>query len=218
MNKEPVQQLKGDTEFTEQRALAERNTTTTAVTRTQSQGETVSGLDRIRAAAKREPHQKFNNLYHHLTKELLHQAYYELKRNAAAGVDQIKWQDYADKLDERLETLHTQLQSGSYKPQPSLRAWICKENGKQRPIGIAALEDKIVQQALKSVLEPIYEEEFMGYSYGFRPKRSQHKALDALYMAITEKQVSWILDADISGFFRSLRSRLDDEVYSAPNQ
>jgi retron-type reverse transcriptase len=157
-------------------------------------------LARIRTAAKREPHLQFNNLYHHITYERLYRAYFALKRKAAPGVDNLNWSAYGENLEERLVKLHTRLVEQRYKPQPSLRTWITKENGTQRPIGITALEDKIVQQVLVWLYQSIYEEDFLGFSYGFRPGRSQHKALDAIYIAITQKKVSWILDADIQGF------------------
>jgi RNA-directed DNA polymerase len=191
-------------EFVERRVLAKRNTGQPPVTGTQSLEGTESGLARIRAAAKREPKLQFNNLYHHITYERLHQAYFALKRKAASGVDNMSWAGYGERLDERLSDLHTRLQQHRYKPQPSLRMWITKENGAKRPIGITALEDKIVQQALAWILQSIYEEDFLGFSYGFRPGRSQHNALDAIYIAITQKKVSWILDADIQGFFDNL--------------
>ena len=188
----------------EQRVLAKGNTSHPPVTGTQCLEGTESALTRIRAAAKREPDLQFNNLYHHITYERLHQAYFALKRKAAPGVDNMSWIGYGESLDERLADLHTRLQQQRYKPQPSLRTWITKENGVQRPIGITALEDKIVQQALAWLLQSIYEEDFLGFSYGFRPGRSQHNALDAIYIAITQRKVSWILDADIQGFFDNL--------------
>jgi RNA-directed DNA polymerase len=143
-------------------------------------------------------------LLHHVTVERLHAAYRGLNSKAASGVDEVTWEEYGEELDERLVTLHEQIQSGTYRARPSKRVWISKDDGKKRPIGIAALEDKIVQQALAEVLHVIYEEDFLGFSYGFRPGRSQHNALDAIYVAITQRKVSWVLDADIRSFYDSL--------------
>lgn len=177
----------------------------TPMTATQGAGQVESGLSRLHAAAKREPHLQFNNLLHHLTLKRLHEAYLSLNRKAAKGIDEQSWQMYGENnLQEKLRELHASLHSGSYRPKASKRIWIAKANGTQRPIGIAAIEDKIVQQALILVLQEIYEADFQGFSYGFRPGKSQHKALDALYMAITTKKVSWVLDADIQGFFDNL--------------
>jgi group II intron reverse transcriptase/maturase len=127
-----------------------------------------------------------------------------LKRDAAAGVDDVTWREYGEGLEERLVDLHDRIHGGRYRAKPSKREWIPKPDGRQRPIGITALEDKIVQKALVTVLEQIYEEDFLGFSYGFRPGKSQHHALDALYVAITQGKVSWVLDADIRGFFDML--------------
>jgi group II intron reverse transcriptase/maturase len=127
-----------------------------------------------------------------------------LKRDAAAGVDDVTWREYGEGLEERLVDLHDRIHGGRYRAKPSKREWIPKPDGRQRPIGITALEDKIVQKALVTVLEQIYEEDFLGFSYGFRPGKSQHHALDALYVAITQRKVSWVLDADIRGFFDML--------------
>lgn len=142
------------------------------------------GLYRIREAAKRDRKLRFSNLIHHITVELLRHSFYELKRKAVPGIDGQTWYEYKETVEERLPELHTGIQCGRYKAKPSLRAWITKDNGEMRPLGIAALEDKIVQYALVKVLESIYEVDFMGFSYGFRPGRSQHDALDALAMAI----------------------------------
>jgi group II intron reverse transcriptase/maturase len=141
---------------------------------------------------------------HHISVELLRRSYGALKRDAATGVDAMTWQEYGQGLEERLADLHDRVQAGRYRAHPSKRVWIDKPNGRQRPIGITALEDKIVQKALVWVLEQIYEEDFLGFSYGFRPGRSPHHALDAVYVAITQRKVSWVLDADIRGFFDTL--------------
>jgi len=142
---------------------------------------------------------------HHITKEMLRDAYSELKRNAATGVDGVTWQEYGEGLEGRITDLHDRVQSGRYRAKPSKRVWIPKPDGHQRPIGIAALEDKIVQQAVVWVLNQIYEAEFLGFSYGFRPERSQHNALDAIWVGITQRKVSWVLDADIKGFFDTIK-------------
>jgi group II intron reverse transcriptase/maturase len=141
---------------------------------------------------------------HHISVDLLRQSYGALKRDAAAGIDEMTWQEYGQGLEERLADLHDRIQAGRYRAHPSKRVWIDKPDGRQRPIGITALEDKIVQKCLVWVLEQIYEEDFLGFSYGFRPGRSQHHALDAVHVAITQRKVSWVLDADIRGFFDTL--------------
>lgn len=165
---------------------------------------TSSRLARIREAARRDPTLRFTSLLHHLSVGMLYRAFHDLNKGAAAGVDRVTWHDYNDGLNKRLEDLHSRIQSGRYRAKPSKRQWIPKADGRQRPLGVAALEDKIVQQALVVVLQEIYEIDFVGFSYGFRPGRSQHNALDALYVAITERKVNWILDADIRSFFDSI--------------
>jgi group II intron reverse transcriptase/maturase len=139
-----------------------------------------------------------------VTPELLRQSFCALKRKAAPGVDGVTWKEYATGLEDRLKDLHSQVHRGAYRAQPSRRVYIPKPNGQQRPLGIAALEDKIVQQAVVTVLNEIYEEDFRGFSYGFRPGRSQHVALDALYVAIQRKRVNWILDLDLKSFFDNI--------------
>ncbi len=193
------------TEFVERRDLAKRNPTSSFGFGTQSPNKPESGLDRVRAVAKRDSRLQFNNLYHHLTQELLVKAYYELNSNSAAGVDRETWTSYGSKLSERIKEIHERLQQQSYDLQPSLRIWLPKPDGRKRLIGIAALEDKIVQQALSWILGSIYEEDFLGFSYGFRPGRGQHQALDAVYVAITQRKVSYVLDADIQGFFDNMQ-------------
>lgn len=168
---------------------------------TQSLEELLPRLDRLGKAAKRSKSLQFNNLMHHISPLLLQKAFYQLNKKAAKGVDNLGWHDYEKDVLTRLKGLHLRLQSGRYKAQPVKRLWIPKGNGEERPIGITAIEDKIVQQTIVWLLEPIYEEDFLGFSYGFRPKRNQHQALDAVYMAVTVKKVSWILDADLKGFF-----------------
>jgi group II intron reverse transcriptase/maturase len=141
---------------------------------------------------------------HHISEDLLAKAYGALKRNAASGVDGETWQEYGERLRERIADLHERVHSGRYRAKPSKRIWLPKPDGRKRPIGIASLEDKIVQQAVVWVLNQIYEEDFLGFSYGFRPGRSQHNALDAVYVGITRRKISWVLDADIKGFFDTI--------------
>lgn len=189
----------------EQRISTKRNTEKHPVTTTQRVGQAEDGLIRIRRKAKEGPAVRFNNLLTHITQERLHSAYFAIKRNAASGVDGETWRGYGEKhLGAKLENLTTRIHTGRYKPQSSKRIWIPKANGQERPIGIAALEDKIVQQVLVWIIQSIYEEDFLGFSYGFRPGRSQHNALDALYIATTQRKVSWVLDADIKGFFDNI--------------
>jgi RNA-directed DNA polymerase len=159
------------------------------------------GLDRVRQAARDRSTDRFTALLHHLDVDLLRWAYFQLERDAAAGVDGLTWRDYGEGLGARLEDLHARVHRGSYRAQPSRRQYIPKPDGRQRPLGIAALEDKIVQRATVELLSAIYEEDFLGFSYGFRAGRSQHDALDALATAIERTAVNWILDADIAGFF-----------------
>jgi RNA-directed DNA polymerase len=139
-----------------------------------------------------------------VTPGLLRASYYALKRTASPGVDGVTWKEYEADLHGRISDLHERVHRGSYRAKPSKRVWIPKADGRQRPLGIAALEDKIVQQAVRTILEQIYEEDFVGYSYGFRPGRSCHNALDALYVGITRRKVNWVLDADIRGFFDAI--------------
>ena len=168
--------------------------------RTQSRTSELSDLRGVREVAGRDKRTRFSALLHHVTTALLRRSYYSLKREAAPGVDGVTWQEYETGLDEKLADLHRRIHRGTYRAQPSKRAYIPKADGRQRPLGIAALEDKIVQRAVVVVLNQIYEEDFLGFSYGFRPGRSQHQALDALWVGIMRKKVNWILDADIRGF------------------
>jgi RNA-directed DNA polymerase len=144
---------------------------------------------------------------HHLTAELLRESYGALKHNAAAGVDDVTWQEYGEGLESRIMDLHDRVQSGRYRAKPSKRVWLPKPDGRQRPIGIAALEDKIVQQGAVRVLNQIYEKDFHGFSYGFRPERSPHNALDAIWVGITQRKVNWVLDADIKSFYDTINHR-----------
>jgi len=163
------------------------------------------GLDRIREAAVRDKTLRFTSLMHHITIDLLRAGYYALKRNAATGVDDVTWHGYGEDLESRIADLHDRVQSGRYRAKPSKRIWIPKPDGQHRPIGIAVLEDKIVQQGVAWGLEQIYEQDFLGFSYGFRPGRSPHDALDAIWVGITQRKVNWVLDADIRSFFDTIR-------------
>ena len=171
---------------------------------TQSMYGLFSRRDWLGELSKQDKKLQFNNLLHHIDITLLQDAFLHLNRQAATGIDDRDWHAYRQNLPERLNQLHQRVQAGRYKALAVKRIWIPKANGEQRPIGITSIEDKIVQQAVVWILESIYEQDFMGFSYGFRPKRSQHKALDALYVAITQKQTGWVLDADLKAFFDTL--------------
>jgi group II intron reverse transcriptase/maturase len=191
-------------ERVEPRAEAEGNTSEPRTRRTPSRESVPQGLDRVRQAAKERKKERFTALLHHVNVDLLRDAYFWLQRNAAPGVDGVTWQEYAQNLEANLVDLHARIHRGAYRALPSRRKYIAKPDGRQRPLGIAALEDKIVQRALVEVLNAIYEEDFLGFSYGFRPGRSQHDALDALATGITRTKVNWILDADLRSFFDSV--------------
>ncbi|GGB14022.1 group II intron reverse transcriptase/maturase [Brucella endophytica] len=169
--------------------------------RTQSRARMTQSLDRVRKAARQRKKERFTALFHHINVDTLRTAFYALKRKAAPGVDGMTWKDYEADLEPRLEDLHKRVHSGAYRPQPSRRTYIPKADAKLRPLAIAALEDKIVQGATVMVLNAIYEGDFCGFSYGFRPGRGPHDALDALCVAIEQRKVNWILDADIQNFF-----------------
>ena len=188
----------------EGREPTKENTGQATAPRTQSRTGELSDLLGVRKAAQKDKRARFTALLHHVTVNLLRDSFYALKRDAAPGVDGTTWKEYETGLDEKLADLHSQIHGGTYRAQPSKRAYIPKADGRQRPLGIAALEDKIVQQAVVTVLNQIYEEDFLGFSYGFRPGRSQHDALDALWVGIMRKKVNWILDADICSFFDGL--------------
>jgi RNA-directed DNA polymerase len=188
-------------EWVEPRAGAEGITGQPHTRRTQSRGSVSQGLDRVRHAARQRKKEKFIALLHHVTVDLLREAFLALKRRAAPGVDGVTWQDYEAALEVNLQDLHARVQRGAYRALPVRRRFIPKPDGKQRPLGITALEDKIVQRAVVAVLSAVYEEDFLGFSYGFRPGRSQHDALDALAVGIGATPVNWIIDADIRSYF-----------------
>jgi retron-type reverse transcriptase len=169
--------------------------------RAQDRESVSQALERVRLAARRGKKEKLTALLHHVDPEMLRTSFYALKRNAAPGIDGMTWETYEQGLDRRIENLHARVQSGAYRAQPSRRSYIPKEDGTRRPLAVTALEDKIVQRAVAAVLNEIYEADFLGFSYGFRPERGQHDALDALYVGICSKKVSFILDADIRSFF-----------------
>jgi RNA-directed DNA polymerase len=188
-------------ELAEPRAGAEGNACQHSTDRAQNRATVSQALERIRQAARQRKKDKFTTLLHHISTDLLEQAFLELKEDAAAGVDGLRWQDYAADLERNLADLHARVHRGAYRAQPSRRVYIPKSDGRQRPLAVAALEDKIVQRATVAVLNAIYEEDFLGFSYGFRPGRGAHGALDALVVGINSRRVNFILDADIRSFF-----------------
>jgi len=175
--------------------------------RAQNRERVTQELDRVRKAARQRKKEKFTALLHHISVETLEVAFYALKRKAAPGVDGVTWQEYEADLEHKLADLHARVHRGAYRPQPSRRTYIPKADGRQRPLAIAALEDKIVQGATVMVLNAIYEEDFLGFSYGFRPGRGPHDALDALAVGIASRKVNYILDADIRSFFDSVSQK-----------
>src|SRR5271170_1223670 len=185
----------------EPRAEAEGNANQQSTSRAQSRGTVSQALERIRQAARQRKKAKFTALLHHISIDALGMAFFALKRDAAPGVDGLTWRTYEADLDRNLTDLHERVHRGAYRALPSRRTYIPKADGKQRPLAIAALEDKIVQRATVAVLNAIYEEDFLGFSYGFRPGRGTHDALDALVVGIESTKVNWILDADIRSFF-----------------
>ena len=192
-------------EVAEGRPWTKENTPQSNPLRTPSRESGPSGLERVRETARKNGKLKFTALLHHVTVELLRESYYGLKRQAAPGVDGVTWEEYGEGLEVRLTDLHGRIHRGAYRAQPSRRVWIPKPDGRQRPLGIAALEDKVVQHAVGKVLNQIWEEDFRDFSYGFRPGRGQQDALDALWVGIVRKKVNWILDLDIRSFFDKLQ-------------
>ena len=198
-------------ELVEGRELTKENTERSLLDRTQSRNSNGTPFEArsrrllgVREAARKGRKQKFTSLMHHITPDLLRASFFELKKQAAPGIDGERWGDYAIDFEQRIEDLHDRIHRGAYRAKPSKRTYIPKPDGGMRPLGIAALEDKIVQQAARTVLECIYEQDFLGFSYGFRPGRSSHQALDALFVGISRRKVNWIIDADIRGFFDSI--------------
>ncbi len=192
-------------EDVEGRRLAKGNSGQQTRHRTQSRGRLQQALDRIRQAARRYKKQRITALWHHVyDKARLAEAYWRMNRKGAAGVDRVTWKSYGESLGRTLEELSGRLARGAYRARPVRRVYIPKSDGRQRPLGVPALEDKLVQGATTEVLSAIYERDFLGFSYGFRPKRSQHDALDALTVGLKRKKVNWVLDADIRGFFDAI--------------
>jgi RNA-directed DNA polymerase len=192
-------------ESSEERGSAKRNAEQAALSRTPGRTKRKSrGLGGVREAARKDSKLKFTALLHHNNEDCLTEAFFNLKKSAAVGVDGVTWHDYEQNLEANIAVLDDRIHRGAYRALPSRRVWIPKPDGRQRPLGVAALEDKIVQQAVLWVLQSIYEQDFLGFSYGFRQGRSQHDTLDALHVAITSKKVNWILDADVAGFFDAI--------------
>ncbi len=177
-------------ELVEPRTGTKGNANQQSTRRAQDRESVSQALERVRLAARRGKKEKFTSLLHHVDPEMLKTSFYALKRDAAPGVDGMTWDTYEQDLDHRIEDLHTRVQSGAYRAQPSRRSYIPKEDGTKRPLAVTALEDKIVQRAVAAVLNEIYEADFLGFSYGFRPGRGQHDALDALYVGISSKKVA----------------------------
>ena len=191
-------------ETVEGRASPKGNGGQATAVRTRSRGIASNRLEAVRQAARQSKEVRFTALLHHITVDLLKQSYNALKRDAAPGIDGVTWRTYGENLEEKLKDLHERVHRGSYRARPAKRSYIPKADGSKRPLSIWCLEDKIVQQAVVTVLEAIYEEDFVGFSYGFRPGRGQHDALDALHAGIYRRQVNWVLDADIQGFFDAM--------------
>jgi len=198
---QPNQGAKATAEAGEGRGRSKENIGQTRTPPAQNGYGVSQGLTGVRRAARERKQERFTSLLHHLTVDLLRGSYYALKRKAAPGVDGVRWPEYEEGLEDRLQDLHSRIHRGTYRAKPVRRSYIKKDDGRLRPLGIASLEDKVVQQAVVTILNAIYEEDFKGYSYGFRPRRGPHQALDALNVGITRKRVNWIFDADIQGYF-----------------
>jgi group II intron reverse transcriptase/maturase len=201
---QPNKAAQAAAEAGEGRAQMEENIDQSRMLPTQSGNRMSQGLDGVRKVARIRKQERFTSLLHHLTTSLLRESFYALKRQASPGVDGVRWQEYESGLEDRLVDLNNRVHRGTYRAQPSRRVYIPKADGRQRPLGVAALEDKIVQQAVVTILNQIYEVDFKGFSYGFRPGRSPHQALDALAVGLERKKVNWVLDADIRGFFDNM--------------
>ena len=192
-------------ESAEGRGPAKGNANGQNASRTQSRNHgALSALDRVRGKARQDRKAKFTALLHHVSVERLRRAYFQLRKNASPGVDGVTWEQYGEHLEDNLAALHARLHRGAYRAKPSRRVYIPKATGGLRPLGIASLEDKVVQRAVVEVMNAIYEVDFLGFSYGFRPGRGQHDALDALAVGLATRRVNWVLDADIRGFFDAI--------------
>ncbi len=190
-------------EMAEGRGLTKGNTARTTGSGLRAGMRVSQGLDRVRQAAERDKEARFTALLHHVDIDCLRSAFWAINPKAAAGVDGVTWEAYGESLEANLQDLHRRLHSGAYRAKPVRRTYIPKADGRQRPLGIASLEDKIVQGALVKVLNCIYEVGFLGFSYGFRPGRGPHHALDALTVGISKKKVNWVLDADLADFLEA---------------
>jgi RNA-directed DNA polymerase len=200
----PNKEEQSAAEVGEGRAQAKKNIDPSNTSPTQSGKRVSQGRDGVRQAARERKQERFTALLHHVTINLLRDSFYALKRQAAPGVDGVTWKEYEAGLEDRLADLHNRIHRGTFRARASRRVYIAKADGRQRPLGIAALEDKVVQQAVVTILNEIYEVDFKGFSYGFRPGRGPHRALDALSVGLHRKRVSWVLDADIRGFFDNM--------------
>src|SRR3979490_3081342 len=201
---QPNKEGQPSAEVGEERVQTRENIVQSHMHPTQNGKRMSQGLEGVRKVARERKQERFTALLHHVTTSLLRDSFYALKRQASPGVDGMRWQEYETGLEDRLVDLHSRVHRGAYRAKPSRRVFIPKADGRQRPLGIAALEDKIVQQAVVTILNQIYEVDFKGFSYGFRRGRSPHQALDALTVGIQRKRVNWVLDADILGFFDHL--------------
>src|SRR5215471_9992193 len=202
--KQPNKEGLPSAEAVEGRTSPEGNGGETTAARTLRRDTASSGLAAVRRAARQSKSVRFTALLHHITVDLLTRSYFALERDSAPGIDGVTWQVYGENLEEKLTRLHDRIHKGSYRARPARRTYIPKADGTQRPLAVLCLEDKVVQQAVATVLEAIYEEDFIGFSYGFRPGRGQHDALDALHVGILRKRVNWVLDADIRGFYDAM--------------
>src|SRR4249920_3475399 len=191
-------------ELVERRGGAKENADLQSTVRTQSREAVSQAQSRIREAVTRNGQEKLTALLHHIDVEVLRASFFQLKKSAAPGIDEVSWNEYAENLEANLADLRRRVHTGAYRALPSRRRYIPKADGRQRPLGIAALEDKVVQAAVVAILTPIYEAKFLGFSYGFRQGRKQHDALDALAYGINARKINWVLDADIARFFDSL--------------
>ena len=194
-------------ESVEPRAETKGNAGQQSMCRAQYRISVPQALERIRKVARERKKERFTALFHHISIDLLEEAFLELNEDAAPGEDRLRWKDYEANLERNLEDLHDRVLRGAYRARPSRRVYIPKPDGRQRPLAVAALEDKIVQRAVVALLNAIYEEDFLGISYGFRPGRGTHDALDALCVGIDSKKVSFILDADIRSFFDEINQQ-----------
>ena len=192
--------------------MTKRNTMESAVPRTQNRKGTLFGLYGVRRKAEKDKEVQFTALLHHLTIDLLEKSFRQLKRSSAPGIDNRTWKEYNSKLTERLPKLLEKTHTGKYRAQPERRVYIEKDDGRKRALGLLGIEDKILQQAISTILNQIYETDFLGFSYGFRRGKSQHDALDALTVGITRRKISWILDADIEGFFDNINHSILQEL------